>query len=172
MIPNGHEKHKNVILKKKTKQIRHNCYVYPCIVDRYSTFNFPPAPPLSQKTCYKNCYFWPTCWVPEVNTFNHQVCYAQGPSHQEISDLFNGKSQKKCIHVFWNRVVQLLQFLEENYLEAKWQQKCSFLFESLTGGSPYSLNTLQSNTAPLLGAGPTLESLQSIAAASCVLSML
>ena len=48
----------------------------------------------------------------------------------------------------------------------------TFLFESLTGGSPYSLNTLQSNTAPLLGAGPTLESLQSIDAASCVLSML
>lgn len=70
--------------------------------------------------------------------------------------------------------IQLLEFLEENY--SIWKQNdnksVNIFFESLTGGSPYSLNTLQSNTAPLLGAGPTLESLQSMAAASCVLSML
>lgn len=61
--------------------------------------------------------------------------------------------------------IQLLEFLEENY--SIWKQNdnksVNIFFESLTGGSPYSLNTLQSNT---------LESLQSMAAASCVLSML
>ena len=48
----------NVMLKNnKTKQIRHNCYVNLCIVDKYATFNFPPShhPKFTENLRHKNC---------------------------------------------------------------------------------------------------------------------